>query len=271
VKLWKSLSATFVSALHHPRLWLLQFFGNVLLALIFIWWLRVDPDTGWDVFLNVLIALIFLAGALLLHGGTLNYCSDVYEGKDGGLKPAFRNALRHLPAIAVSVAIFYVLLYFTDKLDNYQYQLPGYLRSEFPAWLRRRISEPAMDNLYDGLVFVIHWIVIPGLVLPLCLLCARTGFRGFISLRAWWRTVRDLAFWIVLIVAVLIGVYCTGKIMQWKLDPKTATLGAEKVWLAFRLLVVYLMALFSWLWVCSMMARARPQPDPPAASEKVAA
>ena len=271
MKLWKSLSSTFVSALHHPRLWLFQFVGNAVIIFTFILWLQIPDSYWWQLFFQAVIALGMLAGALLLHGGTLNYCSDLCDDKNATLRPAFKNAFKHLPAFALSLAVLGVLLYFALKLDNYQYQLLGYLRSEMPAWLRRHISEHAMDNLYNGFVFIIRWIVVPGLILPLCLLCVRTGFRGFIRLRAWWRAVRNLAFWIVLILAAIVGVYCTGKIMYWLLNPKTATLTGEKIWLVFRMFVSSLLVLFSWLWVCFMMARANTQPDPPKASQKAAA
>lgn len=272
MKLWKSLSATFISALHHPLLWLLQLLGNALIILIFLLWLRIPDAYWWELFFQVVVALLIVVGALWLHGGTLNYYSDVSSDVKAGLGEAFKKTLRHLPAFAVSVLVFGVLFYFARKLDNYQYEFPGYLRSEFPAWLRRHISEPTMDNLYEGFVFIVRWIVVPGLVLPLGLLCARAGFRGFLQFGAWWRVVRSLAFWIVLIVAAIIGIYCTGKILDWKLNPKTATLGGEKIWLGFRLVVIYLLALFSWLWVCCMTVRAcfRPEP-PPVASQKVAA
>ncbi|HEY6249920.1 MAG TPA: hypothetical protein VI685_08150 [Candidatus Angelobacter sp.] len=271
MKLWKSLSATFVAALHHPRLWLLQFFGNAVIIVSFILWLHIPDAYWWELFFQAVILLALLVAALLLHAGTLDYYSDVYGGKDAGLKPAFKNAFKHLLALAVSVVVFCVLLYFVNKLEDYQFQFPGYLRSELPAWLRRHISEPAMDHLYEGFIFIVRWIVVPGLVLPLCLLTTRIGFRGFIKFRSWWRAVRNLAFWIVLIVAAIVGVYCVGKIMHWLLDPKTATLTGEKIWLAFRMFVAYLLALFSWLWVCCIMSRPHPQPDPPVASQKAAA
>lgn len=270
MKLWKSLSATFVCALHHPRLWLLQFFGNAVIAVVFMLWLQIPDAYWWELFFQAVIILILLIATLLLHGGTLNYYSDIAEGKDAGLKAAFKNGLKHLPAFAISVVILYLLFLFVRKLD-YQYELPGYLRSEMPAWLRRHISEANMDNLYEFFAFVVRWIVVPALVLPLCLLCARIGFRGFISLRPWWKIIRSLAFWIVLALAALIGVYCAGKILDWRLNPNTATLREEKVWLAFRLPIVYLLGLFSWLWVCCMVVRASTQPDPPAGSQKVAA
>lgn len=271
MKLWKSLSATFISAFHHPRLWLLQFLGNALIILIFLLWLRIPDAYWWQLFFQVMIALLIVVGALWLHGGTLNYYSGVSSDVKAGLGEAFKKTLKHLPAFAVSVLVFGVLFYFAGKLDNYQYEFPGYLRSEFPAWLRRHISEPTMDNLYAGFVFVVRWIVVPALALPLCLLCVTAGFGGFIRFREWWRTFRSLGFWIVLVLAAVIGIYCTGKILDWKLDPKTASLGGEKVWLGFRLLVIYILALFSWLWVCCMMVRARRQPDPPPAESQKAA
>jgi hypothetical protein len=271
VKLWKSLSTTFLSTLRHPRLWLLQFFGNAAILLGFAGYLNIPDSYWWQLFFQVVILLVLLVAALLLHGGTLNYYSDVCDGKNARLEPAMKSALKHLPAFAISIVVLGTLLWLAFKLNHYQYELPGYLRSEMPAWMRRHISEPAMDNLYAGFVFLVFWVVVPGLILPLCLLCARIGFRAFLSPGSWWRAVRSLAFWIVLIVAALIGVYCVEKIAYWLLDPKTATLREEQVWLAFRLVVVYILMLFSWLWVCCMMARARSNPDPPAASQKAAA
>ena len=271
MKLWKSLSATFVATFRHPLLWLLQFAGNVVIYLIFILWLHIPDAAWWQLLFQAVIVLALLVGALLLHGGTLNYYLDIWDDPKAGLGIAFKKALKHMLAFLVSVAVFAVLFYLARKLNEYQYELPGYLRSEFPAWLRRMISEPAIDNLYGGFVFIVRWIVVPALALPLCLLCVTLGFGGFLRFRVWWRTVRSLAFWIVLTLAAVIGIYCTGKILDWKLDPKTATLGGEKVWLGFRLLVIYLLALFSWLWVCCMMVRARLRPDPPAESQKKAA
>lgn len=271
--LWNSLRSTLVSALHHPWLWLLQFLGNVAIFFVFVSWLHIDLATRWQVFLNGLVGLIVIVGALLLHGGTLNYYSELSQNKDkeATFFPAFKNALKHLLAFAIWVAILYFLLHFVAKLDDYQYEFPGYLRSEFPAWLRRIFSENALDNIYTGFVACLRWIVVPGLLLPLGSLCASSGFRGFLKFPAWGRSLRNLPYWIVLVVAALIGVYCTGKLMGWTLNPDRAAVTKEGIWLGFRLFIAYLLALFSWLWVCSMLARARFQPEPPAESKKAAA
>lgn len=268
---WNSLRSTFISALRHPRLWLVQFFGNILVALLLILWLRIPDSYWWQLLFQLVIVVAGVVVALVLHGGTLNYYLDLDREEKSVLATAFWRALRHLPAFVIAVAVLYFLLHFVDKLDDYQYQFSGYLRSEFPAWLRRLVSENAMDSFYEGVVAFLRWIVVPGLLLPLWLLCADLGFRGFAQFNAWRRTLRSLSYWIVLVLAGLIGVYCTGKLMGWTLSPKGPAVTKEGIWLGLRMLIAYLLALLSWFWVCSILVRARFRPEPPAAAQKTAA
>jgi hypothetical protein len=241
------------------RLWLIQFLGNALLFLAFVWWLRIGVGHWWQLFGQFILIIAIGIATLLLHGGTLNYFLSAHQDKDAAksalLVPAFKKALKHLPAIAVWAMIFFVLRGLIEKLDQYAVSFPGYLRSEFPVWLRRMISEPALDDIYSGLVALLRWVILPGLLLPSALFCADRGFRGFIALRDWGRTIRSFMYWLVLVFASILSVYCIGLIMDWKLDPKTATLAAEKTSLAFRLLFSYLLGIFSWFLVCSMLGR----------------
>lgn len=254
---WSSLKDALVLAVNNWRLWLLQFLGNAALFLAFVWWLRISEAHWWQLLFSSLLIALIAAAALLLHGGTLNYYVSAHEDKTAKLPPAFRKALQHLPAIFVWTLIFFLLRWLIGRLDHYDITFPGYLRSEFPAWLRRMISEPRLDSIYSALVSVLRWIVLPGLLLPFALLCADRGFRGWIAFRGWGSTVRSLVYWLVLVAAVLLGVCCVEAIMGWKLDPKTATLQAERASLAFRLLFAYLLGLFSWLLTCSVLGRLR--------------
>src|SRR5262249_29595556 len=101
------------------------------------------------------------------------------------------------------------------------------------------------------------WVVLPGVALPFGLFAASRGFRGLIAFRDWWRTIWNLAYWIALVAAAVIGVYCSGKIMEGELNPQTATLAGEKASLSFRLLFAYLLVIFSWLLDGSALGRAR--------------
>jgi hypothetical protein len=252
-----SLKDSLVLGVRNWRLWLVQFVANAAIILAFFGWLQIKEAYWWQLVFSLLLAALLVIAVLVLHGGTLNYFESAHQDRSAKLLPAFRSAFRHLGALVVWFLVVHFLWHVASHLDAYSTSFPGYLRSEFPAWLRRMISEPALDNTYSFLLSLLLWVVLPGLFLPFALFAASRGFRGLIALRDWRHTVANLAYWIALMVAAVIAVYCTGKIMDWKLDPKTATLAGEKASLAFRLLFACLLAIFGWLLACSALGRAR--------------
>ena len=58
--LWKSLSSSFLSTLRQPRLWLLQFFGNAVIVLLFGFWLHIDDAHWWQVVFSFLLGLLLV-------------------------------------------------------------------------------------------------------------------------------------------------------------------------------------------------------------------
>jgi len=239
------------------RLWLIQFAGNAVIFALFFGWLQVSEAHWWQLLFQALLILVIVAAVLVLHGGTLVYFKSAHEDRTAQLMPAFRQALKHIFALAVCVFMVHIPWALSGHLYNYETSFPGYLRSGFPAWLRRMISEPALDHTYIFLLVLLHWVILPGLLLPFLLFCADRGFRGFVAFRDWAKTVRSLAYWIALIVAAVVGIYFVGVVMGWRLDPKTATFRGEEVSFVFRQLLAYLLALFSWLLVASALGRAR--------------
>jgi hypothetical protein len=254
---WSLLKDGLVLAVNNWRLWLVHFVGNAAVFLAFVWWLRISDAHWWNLLFSSLLIVAIVAATLLLHGGTLNYFQRAHQDKTTKLSPAFKTALKHLAAIFVWALVFFLLRYWIERLERYDFTLPGYLRSEFPAWLRRMISESRLDSIYSGLVSILRWVVLPGLLLPFALFSADKGFRGLVAFAAWRRTLRKLIYWVALVMAVILGVWCVQAIMGWKLDPKTSTLGSEKASLVFRLLFAYLLGLFSWLLTCSVLGRTR--------------
>jgi hypothetical protein len=254
---WSSLKDTVVLAVRNWQLWSLHFAGNAVILLAFVGWLFIKEAHWWQIVFSVLLAALLVVAALVLHGGTLNYFESAHRDRASKLLPAFRSALKHMAALVVWAFLFHFLWHLAHHLEAYSTSFPGYLRSEFPAWLRRLISEPALDNTYSFLLSLLIWVVLPAVALPFGLFAASRGFRGLIAFGDWWRTIWNLVYWIALVAAAVIGVYCTGAIMGWKMDPKTATLPAEKTSLAFRLLFAYLLAIFSWLLAGSALGRAR--------------
>jgi hypothetical protein len=157
----------------------------------------------------------------------------------------------------VWVFILHVFEHLISEMDVYQQALPGYLRSGFPAWLRRMISEPRLDAIYADLVWLLRWIVAPGLLLPFAMSAAGRGFRGLIAFGDWRRTIIKRVYWITVVIASVVGVYCVNKLMGWKLNPETATLAGEQASLAIRFFFASLLGIFAWLLTCSMLGRLR--------------
>lgn len=239
------------------RLWLVQFFANPILFFLFVAWLLIPVANSWHLVLNFLIILALLVAIFVLHAGTLNYFSDRQSSASVPLGPAFRRALKHLAAFALCVLIFYLLWLFADKLQSYQDNFSAYFRSALPSFLRRQVSLSALDTLFGIFMFAVRWIFLPGLLLPFALQMAGHGFRGFgrLGRAAWKKAVSGLPYWLVLLVASLLGAWATQGLMGWMPDFRTSTFGLEAVSLGFRLFFAYAFGLFAWILACSVVGR----------------
>lgn len=253
----RPLREAFSLVLRSPRIWGLQLPGNVLILLLFTAWLRLSEAHWWDLLLNLIVIVLVAVAALALHGGTLNYYQSAHADRSAMLTPEFKKALKHVLALAVWAAIFFFLWLQVDGLSDYQYALPGFLRSELPGWLRKHTTDSGFTDAYQFAVTLLRWVVLPGLLLPPALLAAGQGFRGLVRMREWGGMLRSVSYWTVLVLAALLGVAVTAALMGMKMAPRTATLRREEISLFFRLLASYLCGMFAWLWMCSMLGRLR--------------
>ncbi len=236
-------------------IWLIQFLGNIALFALFVLWLRIPEAHSWQVAASVLCAVGLLGGALVLQGGTLNYFRDRAADGQACLGATFGRAFRHLAAFAIWLLIAYVLWIQFDRLDAFSEQVPTFLRSEFPIWLRRHITLNALEDAYALGQFVLQWIVAVGLLLPPALQTANLGFRGFgkRGFAAWGRTIVRLDYWIVVAIAAIVGVWASNWDLGWRPTGPDATANMETLSLVLRVLVAYLLVLASWLTTCSIL------------------
>lgn len=236
---------------------LLQFFLNPILFALFALWLLIAEATVWELALNVVLAIVIVAGGLLLHGGTLNYFSDRFRDESAGVAKGFGRALRHLGAIVVCAIVIYWIWMLASQLGDYDQTVPTYLRSMLPASLRQHISLGVLTGAYDTAVFLLRWVAIPGLFLPLVLRAADQGFRGFgqAGWTAWKSTIASFQYWLMIAVTALLGVYASDKIMDWRPTSTDSTFSTETASLVLRLFSAYLLGLSSWLLACALVGR----------------
>lgn len=256
------LRATLIDPLLDWRLWVTQMVGWSLMIALFAWFLHLGDAFWWQLSFSAILGLVIVCGSLLLAGGALNFFLDRARdpGNPEGFPAAVRRTIRGLLPLLLLAMVFYFLETRIWKLDSYQYSFPGWLRSEFPAWLRRMISEKAIDHLYGLFVGLLSWVVLPGLFLPLAGLIADLGFRGFITLRPWLRTLRRLRHWLFMLLPFVFTILVLA-LMDMTLNPITATLTGEKFWLGIRLLLAFAIILAGWFILCAGLARGRMKAD----------
>jgi hypothetical protein len=246
-----------VGSFSNRRLWLIQFLANPALFALFAFWLLVPVATVWFVILNAILGLFVLVAAVVLHAGTINYFCDRARNESVLLKDEFRRALRNLLPFLLCVAVFCLLWIFVGRLDDYRYTLPLYIRSVLSASMRQHITLSLLMAIYAGLVFVVRWLLLPGLLLPLGLSAAYYGFRGFgrKGILAWKSAVRSLSYWLILTLSALVGVYAAGELAQLTSDFRTSTYHREIFSLVVRIFFAYLLGLFGWMLACSSLGR----------------
>jgi hypothetical protein len=236
-------------------IWLIQFLGNSALFVLFALWLWIPDSHSWLVAASLIGGAGLLCGTLVLHGGTLDYFLDRATSGRACLGSAFGRAFRHVLVFALWLLVAYLIWIQLDRLDSFSDQVPAFLRSEFPVWLRRHVTLNALEHAYAVFQFILTWILVPGSLLPPALQAANLGFRGFgkKGLAAWGWTLARLEYWIVLTVAALLGVWAAHWDLSWKPTGPGASVNVESVSVVLRLLLAYLLVLASWITTCSML------------------
>ncbi|MGH9704532.1 MAG: hypothetical protein ACRD4K_14245 [Candidatus Acidiferrales bacterium] len=240
------------------RLWLIQFFANPILILLYAACLLVPEARTWELILNVILALAIAVFAVVLHAGTLNYFHDRARSDSAALKPAFLRALRNILAISLWIVVFFVVWRLWGMLGHYHESIPTYFCSLLPAWLRRHVTLHSMIKIFEIKLFVLRWVVTLGFLLPFAAQAADRGFGGFgkSGRTALESAIKSLRYWAAVIVAALMGVCFSSRLLNWHSHSQDSTFAGETTSLVLRLLAAYLLALFSWMLVCSVAGRS---------------
>jgi len=140
-----------------------------------------------------------------------------------------------------------------NLLDVYRITFPAYVRAAMPAFVRRNVSGSEIENAYAVVTFGVRWILWPGLLLPFVAAVASFGFTGFVrGASALWRGVRSGFYWALIAAAAVAGVTLAPVLVTWRSLAHDASFASESVSMAVRFSLAFVIALASWLTVCSM-------------------
>jgi hypothetical protein len=235
------------------KLWVLHAVASPLLFVLFAGWLLIPESTGWQLGLSLVGVVVLATAALGVHSVTLGYLALQDRSAPWPLVVAFTRALRTLAAFAACSAAAYLLWSSANLLDVYRITFPAYVRAAMPAFVLRNVSGPAIENAYTAVTFVVRWILWPGLLLPFVAAVASFGFTGFVrGGSALWRGVRSGFYWVVIAAAAVAGVTLTPALVTWRGLAHDASFAGESISMAVRFSLAFVIALASWLTVCSM-------------------
>lgn len=245
------------SLLHSKRIWLIHFVANPILFAGFVAWLFLPVATDFHLLLNGSVIIALVAAALVLHAGTLNFYSERQAAGHPLVREAFSRAIRNILAIAACSALIYVFWALLDCSAQWQLELPLYIRSLLPEFIRQHLEPWCFQIAIEGIVFAVRWVLIPGLVLPLLLEASDSGFRAFgkSGIAALKNSVKRSSYWLLLLIAAVAGLVAPSSLLEWTPEFKDPTLRLQVFSLIARISAAYILALASWLLVCALVGR----------------
>ena len=223
--------------------------GNALLLWLGYYWLGVGESTMVRLVWSALLALLIIAATAWLHGSSFAF----FQNERSALEPALRTALRDLPplfVLSIAVLIIYGLLaWWRDYSTQPASSIASYLTLKF----RKPVKPATVEAVFNAVLWVVRWAILPILLLPLANSLANKGWQGFRA-DAWTRS-RQWLYWIEVVVLLLLGIWLPLKLMTWV--PNFTSFGMQMTSFVIRLLIAYLLFVASWLLVAQVSCPVR--------------
>jgi hypothetical protein len=209
----------------------LHLLGNALILWLGYAWLSIPESNAAHLVWSVLLILLFVCSALWLHGTAFAWFSR--RRPESNLRRAVVVALRHLPALFV-LAIISILLYilvswFKSTLDQPAFRLASWLT----LTLRKPVPPPRILAVFHGIIWLIDWLLLPALLVPLAAAVSTEGFAGFRRFASMPRLWKSLGIFVLVVGAVWVPL----KLLAW--IPKVPSFSAEMASFLLRAGVAY--------------------------------
>ena len=208
--------------------------GNALILWLGYYWLGIAESDGAHLAWSAIVLFVSVLAALWLHGTAFAVFGKSEERRFG---PAARKAASNLFPLFV-LAICAILLYWAlaqiyNKFAHNAFVIASYLTLH----LRKPVSPARVLAWYHTLIWILRWVALPALLLPLVASSARDGWRGYrwASLRR----SRNALYWIEVCAFLLLAIWVPLKLLHWV--PKLPAFDAQMASFFARLALGYLL------------------------------
>jgi hypothetical protein len=186
---------------------LLHLVLNAFLLWLGYYWLGVAESRTSTLAWSAIVALIILALGCWLYGTAFVY----FKGNDG-LAPAWKSSVKNLLPVAVA-AIVVTVIYALLALWNVYSSKPAFQIASFlTLHLRVPVKPPAVQRIFNVILWVVRWVVLPVLLLPMIAAIASEGWSGVRSIGA---LARRWLYWIEVPVFLVCALWVPFKLLLW--------------------------------------------------------
>jgi hypothetical protein len=190
------------------QLFVLHFVANALLLWLGYYWLGLGESSGLHLAWSAAVVAFLICAGVWLHGTAL-----VYFDLESSLSIAARAALRNvmpLLAIALCVMVIYGLLSWVQS----HFVHWGFVTGSFLTMRIRKPVRPAtIVQAMNLLLWLMRWLVVPVLALPLAAGAAVGGWDGF--RKSFHHQGVRWIYWIEVCVLLVLAVSAPLKLMAW--------------------------------------------------------
>jgi hypothetical protein len=237
------------------KLWLLNLVANAAVLLVWYFWLLIPDAHGWQVAASAVIGVAVVLSVLWLRAGTLAWFRMSEFRNQARIAPAYRRALRYVPALAFWVLVFVLIAWFLWSLHP--------LIPQAAVWFRQKLSAgPPPRNIMNDLnwlLLVVIFYLMPTLWLPIATTVSAAGVHPdhlARSRRVWKRP----HYWLWLAFLLTIGLWIPYKIVWW--IPDLQTLRHQAWSMGARFALAYVIAISAFIGVVWLTGAYTDREDP---------
>jgi hypothetical protein len=221
--------------------------GLAVLLTLGYYWLGVGESDASHLALSVALLLAAALGMAYLYGTAFAYF------RTGG-----HLRMNHLPPLLLLVlaagAIYFAAEYWNPVSENRINQTASYLTLTFQTPVRPAQVERVLGDLW----WVVEWVLIPLLLLPMAAGVAVRGWAGFGGFTA---VLKRWSVWLAVPLLLLASVWVPLRLMAW--TPAMSSFAMETASLVARFVAAYLLFVAGGLAVAFVTSRGRPEVSHP--------
>jgi hypothetical protein len=231
------------------RLTLFHLLANALLLWLGYYWLGVGEGRMTALLWSFAVALAIIAFTGWTYGATFVFFSEANQERR--VVPAYRTALRHLAPLTLALLATLAVYYGLARWAGYSLNPASTLASYLTLKLRKPVSPQAVLRVFNGVLWVVRWVIVPVLLIPLLANIASRGWAGWRAFGSRW------FYWIAAPVALLCAMWIPLRLLGWV--PHVGSFGAEMASFVVRAVLAYLLFIAGWLVLAFAISAGKPR------------